>query len=367
MTHYDMPKNGLIYNGAEIRTIGERLNLTDMWKAAGSPENREPFNWARFEGAPFIEAVALSQNLSVAQVISTKRGKNGGTEAHWQIGLAYAKYLSPEFHMWCNTVVRERMEGAPLVPSIPEELRRTDGISRMLAHKVTGLEKTVEGIGTVMRLVSDSLTGQDQRTECLETAVLSLAERVSGLMLAADARVAALEYCSVRDLLDEAGALQKGRNALNRRVGNELRSRALTRIPPVPLRRCPHSGVWLFPRDFANAYMAERGKALVSEHNARTVGQGSFKFPRRRAAPSEAANGNAEAKLQALSKMAGVMAQRIAGEVIGLTGEILSDALKLHRHRIISDAMKDGISYIEADGFSKTVIAQVRVVIGNAA
>ena len=37
-------------------------------------------------------------------------------EAHWQIGIAYAKYLSPEFHVWCNTVVRDRMEGK-LVPA----------------------------------------------------------------------------------------------------------------------------------------------------------------------------------------------------------------------------------------------------------
>jgi hypothetical protein len=29
-------------------------------------------------------------------------GRTGGTFAHPVIGLAYAKYLSPEFHIWCN-------------------------------------------------------------------------------------------------------------------------------------------------------------------------------------------------------------------------------------------------------------------------
>jgi hypothetical protein len=43
--------------------------------------------------------------------LETEPGRNGGTWAHWQIALAYAKYLSPEFHMWCNTVVRAHMEG----------------------------------------------------------------------------------------------------------------------------------------------------------------------------------------------------------------------------------------------------------------
>ncbi|WP_127089060.1 KilA-N domain-containing protein [Aquabacter cavernae] len=54
-----------------------------------------------------MDHVAISHNLTVGQVMTTKRGKGGGTYAHWQIGLAYAKYLSPEFHMWRNTAVRE--------------------------------------------------------------------------------------------------------------------------------------------------------------------------------------------------------------------------------------------------------------------
>ena len=41
-------------------------------------------------------------------------GGEWNTWAHWQIGLAYAKYLSPEFHMWCNEVIRDRMEGKSL-------------------------------------------------------------------------------------------------------------------------------------------------------------------------------------------------------------------------------------------------------------
>lgn len=100
----------LTFNHVEIRDRGEMLSLTDMWKAQGAPEHREPFNWVRKEGAPFIEAVAVAHNLTDGQVMATKRGKGGSTFAHWQIGLAYAKYLSPEFHMWCNTVVRRHME-----------------------------------------------------------------------------------------------------------------------------------------------------------------------------------------------------------------------------------------------------------------
>ena len=38
--------------------------------------------------------------------VATTRGRHGGTWAHWQLALSYARYLSPAFHLWCNTVVR---------------------------------------------------------------------------------------------------------------------------------------------------------------------------------------------------------------------------------------------------------------------
>ncbi|MBP2312615.1 KilA-N domain-containing protein [Azospirillum soli] len=101
----------LAYNGHAIRDRGKTVSLTDMWKAAGSPENREPWNWSRKEGAEFVEFVAASHNLTMEQVMITKKGKGGGTWAHWQLAMAYAKYLSPEFHAWCNSVVRAHMEG----------------------------------------------------------------------------------------------------------------------------------------------------------------------------------------------------------------------------------------------------------------
>lgn len=121
-------------------------------------------DWLSQEQAKrFIEFLADSVGVSeVAKnhfgLVSVKRGgtSRGETFAHWQIGLAYAKYLSPEFHMWCNQVVRERMEGksvaiADLPPEIAEYIRRTDGISRMLAHKVTEMERVMALIASTVQ------------------------------------------------------------------------------------------------------------------------------------------------------------------------------------------------------------------------
>lgn len=110
--------------------------------------------------------------------------------------------------------------------------------------------------------------------------------------LASDPRRAVLNFVSVRQILDDAKALRKGRNRVNRKIGHEMRDMAVTAVPPVSLRRCPHSSVWLFPRTFAESYMATRGASLVAEHNDRVMGQGVLKFkPRAKTGDEEKTEG----------------------------------------------------------------------------
>lgn len=141
----------LNYNGHVITDKDDMLSLTDMWIAGGRVDAKRPANWARKEGAEFIEHMHAVLNVPHGHIIKAERGKGGATFAHWQIGLAYAKYLSPEFHMWCNSVVRERMEGktpTAIPADVLEMLRRTDGIAKMLARKVTEIERAMPTIVT---------------------------------------------------------------------------------------------------------------------------------------------------------------------------------------------------------------------------
>lgn len=156
-THIISKTEPLVYNGMTIGATTETLSLTDMWRASGGEESRKPSEWLRQETTKaFVGFLADSLGFSevgknhFGLVKVSRGGPSGGeTFAHWQLAFAYAKYLSPAFHMWCNQVVRERMEGksiavASLPPEVLEMIRRDDGISRMLAHKVTGIESTVQ-------------------------------------------------------------------------------------------------------------------------------------------------------------------------------------------------------------------------------
>lgn len=90
---------------------GEMVNLNQLHVASGKNENQSPRFWLRNKlTTQLIEKLKESLNVSENHIIKTNRGKGGGTYAHWQIALAYAKYLSPEIHLQVNQVFKERLE-----------------------------------------------------------------------------------------------------------------------------------------------------------------------------------------------------------------------------------------------------------------
>ena len=68
----------------------------------------QPFEWLRLPVTErFVAEVTRKFETGKIPVLKSVRGRYGGAYAHWQIALAYAKYLSPEFHIWCNEVVKD--------------------------------------------------------------------------------------------------------------------------------------------------------------------------------------------------------------------------------------------------------------------
>lgn len=91
------------------------ISITDLFQAAqalGYTEGkRDPRRWKDEAGKDFIEVVAGALNVRTADILKSTRGKGGGTYAHWQIALAYAKYLNPELHMQVNEVYARAKSG----------------------------------------------------------------------------------------------------------------------------------------------------------------------------------------------------------------------------------------------------------------
>jgi hypothetical protein len=112
----------LYFKNQAIRDDGDFLCLTDMWRAGGADANKRPAQWLRLPGT--LEFAEYLRDSIVGNSHNTlsraESGQQGATWAHWQLAMAYAKYLSPEFHAWCNEVVRAVMQGRHPVPAMDQ-------------------------------------------------------------------------------------------------------------------------------------------------------------------------------------------------------------------------------------------------------
>lgn len=87
------------------------FSLTGLWKIAGSDPQKAPAKWQETEMAiGFLSATSKILNIAKNDIIKSKRGKGGGTEAHKQVALEYAQYLDPQLAVLVNEVFFERVE-----------------------------------------------------------------------------------------------------------------------------------------------------------------------------------------------------------------------------------------------------------------
>jgi hypothetical protein len=147
-----MVSGQLIYGDTPIRTRGEMVCLTEMWRAAGSDPSKRPVNWlASVEAKNFIRFLEESLNVRNSDLLQIEQGRSGSTWAHWQIGLAYAKYLSPKFHAWCNTVVRSHMQLTRI--AVPSEMT---ALAQLFDQKLEPIRSDIKEIKTDLKLVVDN-------------------------------------------------------------------------------------------------------------------------------------------------------------------------------------------------------------------
>lgn len=140
------------FQGVEVLRDSEGLvSLTDMWRAQGSPEHRDPYQWTRKAGKEFIASLEAAHKGPKKPFMKTRRGKGvAGTWAHWQIALAYAEYLSPEFHRHVNEAfVQYRLE------EVNPEIKLDRAANALLerGHTVEWVGRRLKGIGTRKQLM----------------------------------------------------------------------------------------------------------------------------------------------------------------------------------------------------------------------
>ncbi|EEY09488.1 P22AR C-terminal domain-containing protein [Mannheimia haemolytica] len=80
-----------------IRQHENLFSLNDLHQVSGNSKNHQPSNFSRLETTQAL--VSAIQAEGTANPIKTLRGTQGGTYACKEIVIAYAAWISPQFHL----------------------------------------------------------------------------------------------------------------------------------------------------------------------------------------------------------------------------------------------------------------------------
>lgn len=107
----------LSYKGADISfdLPEEMINATQMAKCF----NKQVHEWLRLPSTKeYLGALETTRKFGSLEtrgkslsLVMTKEGRNGGTWLNRNAALEFARWLSPEFSIWCNNAILDLMSG----------------------------------------------------------------------------------------------------------------------------------------------------------------------------------------------------------------------------------------------------------------
>lgn len=125
------------YNGSPVTfQLGEStmVNATEMAKPFG--DSKRAKNWLTLSSTKeFLDVLSKGRNLPLADLlIVVKGGNNAGTWMHEDVALEFARWLSPQFAIWCNDRIKELLKhGVTATPqTIDSMIADPDNAIRLL-------------------------------------------------------------------------------------------------------------------------------------------------------------------------------------------------------------------------------------------
>lgn len=95
------------YQGQPVRFNADGwINATE----AAKPFGRLPHEWLRLpDTVVYLEAMAKCGKIP--QLVRAQRGRAGGTWLHPKLAVAFARWLSPDFAVWCDLQIDALIHG----------------------------------------------------------------------------------------------------------------------------------------------------------------------------------------------------------------------------------------------------------------
>jgi hypothetical protein len=142
------------YNGQTIsRRQNGFINLTQMCQANGKRLD----NWTRLKQTQ--DYIRILANSLTSEVVYSEEGVNGGTWGHPSLAINLARWISPEFAVWCDGHIFDLMSTGST--AIAHQIPKTYSQALLEAAKLAEENERLEAQNILL----------EQQNECLSEAV----------------------------------------------------------------------------------------------------------------------------------------------------------------------------------------------------
>jgi hypothetical protein len=142
------------YNGQTIsRSQNGFINLTQMCQANGKRLD----NWTRLKQTQ--DYIRILANSLTSEVVYSEEGVNGGTWGHPSLAINLARWISPEFAVWCDGHIFNLMSTGST--AIAHQIPKTYSQALLEAAKLAEENERLEAQNILL----------EQQNECLSEAV----------------------------------------------------------------------------------------------------------------------------------------------------------------------------------------------------
>lgn len=184
---------------------------------------KRPINWLELDSTDrYIEAMSLALKVGKSDLLEVKKGRSGGTWLHPKLAVAFARWLSEEFAVWCDLQIDKIIHGERDVIDWGM-MRHASKSSNKVANEILMMVRQENGKETKgfhyaneAKLVNYALTGKFEPVDrdslsAVELDLLSSLENRNSVLIGRD-----VDRETRKEILCQMASLSRDRAAIKR-------------------------------------------------------------------------------------------------------------------------------------------------------
>lgn len=132
------------YEGNDVSFLKGKnmmVNATEMAK----PFGKMPKDWLKTQSAKdFLKAMTERKKILSTDLVQVTYGNDGGTWVQEDVALEFARWLSPDFAIWCNDKIKELLTTGITTLSVPKTFAQALRLAADQQEEIERQQKLIE-------------------------------------------------------------------------------------------------------------------------------------------------------------------------------------------------------------------------------